>query len=139
MTLEPGAAATEAAPSPPEDGQFASFNELRTAHLDLRSSYSETATTGGALDAAKLLREFLTRAQKTGAILMDPSVRKAAQGILDYWSAELAGIPDAKIEDFVPFILAPPEISTLSTVEQAPNEGDAPTQRKEDQRMLIRL
>jgi hypothetical protein len=139
MTLEPGAAATEAAQSPPKDTRYASFNELRTAHLDLRASYSETVSAGGTPDAANLLREFLTKAQKTGAILLDPSVRKAAQGILDYWSAELAGIPDAKTEDFVPFILSPPEISTLSAVEQAPSEGDAPTQRKEDQRILIRL
>jgi Pentapeptide repeats (8 copies) len=139
MTLEPGAATTEAAQSPPTDARFASFNELRTAHLDLRSSYSETVSADGAPDPATLLRQFLTRAQKTGAILLDPSVRKAAQGILDYWSAELAGIPDAKSDDFVPFILAPPEISTLSAVEQTPSEGDAPTQRQVDQRVLIRL
>jgi hypothetical protein len=139
LTAGPEAAATAAAPPPLNDARYASFAELRSAHLDLRASFSETVHTGGTTGAADQLRQFLAKAQKTGAVLVEPTVRKAAQGILDYWCAELAGLPDATKEDFIPLTLAPPAISTLSDVEQTAGEGEQGAQRKEDQRALIRL
>jgi hypothetical protein len=139
LTAEPEAAATAAAPTPLNDARYASFAELRSAHLDLRASFSETVHTGSTTGAADQLRQFLAKAQKTGAVLVEPTVRKAAQGILDYWCAELAGLPDAAKQDFVPLTLAPPAISTLPDVEQTAGEGEQGAQRKEDQRVLIRL
>jgi hypothetical protein len=139
LTAEPEAAATAAAPPPLNDARYASFAELRSAHLDLRASFSETIHTGGTTGAADQLRQFLAKAQKTGAVLVEPTVRKAAQGILDYWCAELAGLPDAAKQDFIPLTLAPPAISTLPDVEQPAGEGEQSAQRKEDQRVLIRL
>ena len=136
---EPEAAATASASPPVSDTRYANFAELRSAHLDLRKSFSETIHAGGTTGAADQLGQFLAKAQKTGAVLVEPAARKAAQGILDYWCAELAGLPDATKEDFVPPTLAPPAISALHDVEQAAGEGEQSTQRKEDQRVLIRL
>jgi uncharacterized protein YjbI with pentapeptide repeats len=143
MSLEPEVAATPspdaAATSPHDnDARYPGFPELRAAHLELRDSCS----TGRPADASTLatrIREFLTKAQRTGAVLMDPNIRRAAQSVLDYWSAELAGLPGAKTEDFVPFMLAQPEISTLSAVEQPTAENAQLQQNKEEQRALIRF
>jgi uncharacterized protein YjbI with pentapeptide repeats len=135
MTAQPEAAAT---PSPGQGGRFESFAELRKAHLDLRDSFlAALRGSGGA--AKSQLRDFTAKAQKTGAILTDPSTRKAAQGILDYWCAELAGLPDAKPEDFMPLTLAPAAISTLPGVQTTQEVDPSIQQSKEDQRALIRL
>ena len=133
MTVEPEAA-PPASPSPAEPERFASFAELRTAHMNLRSSFAESGHGDG---AAAQIRDLMAQTQRTGAVLLDPAMRKAAQGILDYWCAELAGLPDAKPEDFAPLSLAPP--SALPAAEAAPQEDAAAQQGREDQRMLIRL
>ena len=106
MTLEPEAA------QPPSLADFASFAELRTAHMNLRSSFAESGHGDG---SAAAICDLMARTQRTGAVLLDPAMRKAAQGILDYWCAELAGLPDAKPEDFAPLSLAAP--SALSALE----------------------
>jgi uncharacterized protein YjbI with pentapeptide repeats len=130
LTIEP-----ESAP-PPEPEPFAGFAELRAAHLNLRASVAETGTGGGS-DAALRIRQFLARAQRTGAGLLEPSMRKAAQGILDYWCAELAGLADARTEDFAPLSLAPP--SALAAAPAGSEDDPSIQQGKEEQRMLIRL
>jgi uncharacterized protein YjbI with pentapeptide repeats len=132
LTVEP-----EAAPaSPAEPARFASFAELRTAHMNLRSSFAETGHGEGS-GAAPRIRDLMAQTQRTGAVLLDPAMRKAAQGILDYWCAELAGLADAKPEDFAPLSLAPP--SALPAAAAAPQEEASAQQGREDQRMLIRL
>ena len=95
MTVEPEAAA----PAPhrrlsPSD--FAGFAELRAAHLGLRSSLAETGHGDGSARRPRGFASCMAQTQRTGAVLLDPAMRKAAQGILDYWCAELAGLPDAK-------------------------------------------
>jgi uncharacterized protein YjbI with pentapeptide repeats len=102
--------------------------------MNLRSSFADTGHGDGA--AAKI-RDLMAQTQRTGAVLLDPAMRKAAQGILDYWCAELAGLADARPEDFAPLSLAPP--SALPAAEAAPQEDAAAQQGREDQRMLIRL
>ena len=106
MSIEP-----EAAPpppqSPPAPERFLGFGELRTAHLGLRAALAETGYSGGGSEVSARVREFLAKAQRTGVVLQEPSMRRAAQGLLDYWCAELAGLPDAKKEDFAPLTLAP--------------------------------
>jgi tetratricopeptide (TPR) repeat protein len=133
LTLEP-----EAAPPapPPEAVRFASFAELRAAHMNLRSSFAETGHGEGS-GAAPRIRDLMAQTQRTGAVLLDPAMRKAAQGILDYWCAELAGLADAKPEDFAPLSLAPP--SALPAAQETHPEDPAAQQGREDQRMLIRL
>jgi hypothetical protein len=136
MSLEQGAAA--ATSSPDNDARYPSFAELRAAHLRLKDSYS-VVRTDGATALAIQIRQFLTKAQNTGAILTDPGIRRAAQSVLDYWSAELAGLPGAKTEDFVPCVLTSPKIATLPDVEQPVAEGAQLKQSKEEQRALIRF
>ena len=70
--------------------------------MNLRSSFAETGHDDG---AAARIRDLMAQTQRTGAVLLDPAMRKAAQGILDYWCAELAGLADAKPEDFAPLSL----------------------------------
>jgi hypothetical protein len=135
LTVEPEAA-PQASSSPAEPARFASFAELRAAHMNLRSSFAETGHGEGSGAAARI-REVLAQTQQTGAVLLDPAMRKAAQGILDYWCAELAGLPDAKPEDFAPMSLAP--ASALPVAEAAQPEDPSAQQGREDQRMLIRL
>jgi pentapeptide repeat protein len=135
LTAEPETAPPAPA-SPSERDRFAGFVELRTAHLNLRSSLAEDGH-GDDSEAVARIRALLTQTQRTGAVLIEPAMRKAAQGILDYWCAELASLPNAKPDDFAPLILAPP--SALPAAE-GPHEEDASTQKdREDQRMLIRL
>jgi uncharacterized protein YjbI with pentapeptide repeats len=131
LTIEP-----EAAP-PPEPERFPGFTELRAAHLNLRASVAETGYGGGGSQAAVQIRAFLAKAQRTGAVLLEPSMRKAAQGILDYWCAELAGLANARTEDFAPLSLAPP--SALPATQAAREEDPSIQQGKDEQRMLIRL
>jgi hypothetical protein len=133
LTAEPEAA-PQASPPTAEPQRFASFAELRTAHMNLRSSFAEA---GHDDEAAARIRDLMAQTQRTGAVLLDPAMRKAAQGILDYWCAELAGLANAKPEDFAPLSLAPP--SALPTAEAAPQENAAAQQGRDDQRMLIRL
>jgi uncharacterized protein YjbI with pentapeptide repeats len=130
LTLEPEAAP----PAPAEAARFASFAELRAAHMNLRSSFAESGHGDG---SAVKIRDLMAQTQRTGAVLLDPAMRKAAQGILDFWCAELAGLADARPEDFAPLSLAPP--SALPAAEAAHPEDPAAQQGRDDQRMLIRL
>ena len=90
MITEPGPVAPTAVSISIED-QNAPYQiaALRHAHLDLRERASKMA----ALDAAGTIRSFLATARRTGGILHDPGERRAAQSILNYWNAELAGNP----------------------------------------------
>jgi hypothetical protein len=139
MSVEPApatAVATEASPSE-QSAPYPNLAALRKAHLDLKEQASGTALAPS--DAARCIRSFLAGAQKAGAVLVDPNERRAAQGILDYWSAELAGNPSAKQEDFVPVMLAAPDAQqTFSQLDSPPNTA-APATGKVDQRALVRL
>ena len=140
MTVEPQTDATAAGRPPAESERYEDFAKLRDDHLRLRESFFETVRGAGAAHAASQLREFLTRVQNTGAVLADPNVRKAAQGVLLYWGAELACLPDAKRKDSLPIRLADPDPSAVRLAEQqAPETDPAIDESKADQRALIRL
>lgn len=139
MTVEPapGAAAATAASPSEQSAPYPNLAALRKAHLDLKEQASGTALAPS--ETASRIRAFLAGARKTGAVLVDPNERRAAQGILDYWSAELAGNPSAKQEDFVPVMLAAPDArQTYSQLDQ-PVDTAAPPTGKVDQRALVRL
>jgi len=125
-------AKTSAQPSS-QQSSYGSLAALRDGHLALKQSISDATTRPDFTEMAKSVRAFVAEAQKTGAFLDDAKERRAAQGILDYWSAELASYPDAPAEDFVPVLLAPADAA------QAARDDDEPAQSKEDQRALIRL
>jgi tetratricopeptide (TPR) repeat protein len=69
-------------------GRFPSFADLRREHLDLM--HRLRPFTGPMDDPQRraLIDNFMVRAKNTGAIL-DGGDRRAAQSILDYWSAEI--------------------------------------------------
>jgi hypothetical protein len=127
------AAAVESAQPSSQQSSYGSLAALRDGHLALKQSISDATTRPDFTEMAKSVRAFLAEAQKTGAFLDDAKERRAAQGILDYWSAELASYPEAPAEDFVPVLLAPADAA------QVARDGDEPAQSKEDQRALIRL
>lgn len=108
-----------------------SLGALRDAHLALRRALANVADP---LDREQRIRDFLAGAAKAGAFIEDAKERRVAQGILDFWSAELAAFPQAKTRDFATLMLAPFEAASTSSP-----QGDQPTENLDGQRALIRL
>jgi hypothetical protein len=132
MTDDIAAAAargSEAASARADDG----LAGLRDAHLALRRAISGGASGGGAASKEQQIRAFLVDARKTGACIADPKARRAAQGILDYWCAELANIPGTRSNEFASVLLEPFDAT------QIPRESERPAQSREDEQALIRL
>jgi tetratricopeptide (TPR) repeat protein len=126
---------TTAAAAHPYDGCPAceSLAALREAHLTLRRALSDAADQSDSAARAGQIRTFLVGACKSGAFIPDSKERRVAQGILDFWSAELATSPEAQSSDFTSVLLAPFDATRTAA------ETDQPAQSKEDQRTLIRL
>ena len=121
-----------------EDAGYDSLVALRDGHLALKQSISESAVPGAANTAASI-RTYLAKARQAGAFIADARERRAAQGILDYWSAELAGLPDAAAEDFTPLLLLPADTERAAAPQADRAESAATTANKETDRALIRL
>jgi hypothetical protein len=121
------------------DAGYQSLAALRDGHLALKQSISESGAPGAANTAASI-RAFLSRAREAGVFIADARERRSAQGILDYWSAELAGLPDATAEDFTPLLLLPADTARAAAVPQGDRTDSAATAaNKESDRALIRL
>ncbi|MEA2840730.1 MAG: hypothetical protein QOF41_2060 [Methylobacteriaceae bacterium] len=103
---------------------------LRQAHTALRHSISAGSQ---ATSATEQVRAFVKDVAKAGARLADVKERRAAQIILDYWSAELAATPGAQGSGFSALKLEEFEGKTRD-VTSSPAETD-----KSDQRALIRF
>ncbi len=95
------------APTPDESVYFPSLVSLRAAHTELLKRHRETGETPETLAA---VAAFLQRGQATGALLDDDGDRRAAQSLLNYWTALLYRTgqepPEATLADFDP-ALAP--------------------------------
>jgi hypothetical protein len=136
MTDQDAVAPTGAAPgaetpnATSATAHYESLAELRNAHLNLRDSFGASAQRRSPNRAASI-RAFLTAACETGAFLNDAKERRAAQAILDYWSAELASV--AGPDDFRVALLQQPDPSRVRQGSEPP-----PTERT-DQRALIRF
>ena len=108
-------------------GGFVSLAKLRSAHLDLlRAATAARQGSQPAPDVAAI-RAFLATAQATGAQLDQSEERDTAQGILDYWTAELIATSDPATSTG-PMLLAPFDTSLapdLSTVESPFKSLDA--------------
>jgi hypothetical protein len=121
------------------DAGYQSLVALRDGHLALKQSISESEGPGAANTAASI-RAYLAKAREAGAFIADTRERRSAQGILDYWSAELAGLPDATAEDFAPLLLLPADTERAATAPKGDRaESAATTTNKETDRALIRL
>ena len=104
---------------------FVSLSDIRIAHLELmriasaneagdpsmkRSDKAGAETTEASIDNtvpdARTIRDFLARARRAGSTIERESDRRAAQRILDYWSAELVTRPGITSADVSPARLA---------------------------------
>src|SRR5664279_4701253 len=139
MTADTVPASAQGPETSTQDAGYQSLAALRDGHLALKQSISESAMPGAANTAASI-RAYLAKAREAGAFITDARERRAAQGILDYWSAELAGLPDAAAEDFTPLLLLPADTERVATASQGDGaESAAATANKETDRALIRL
>lgn len=104
---------------------FISLSDIRIAHLELmriassneavdpsmsRSDKAGAETTEASIDNtapdAQAIRDFLAKARRAGSTIARESDRRAAQRILDYWSAELVTRPGITSADVSPVRLA---------------------------------
>ncbi|ESZ44834.1 DNA/RNA non-specific endonuclease [Mesorhizobium sp. RSR565B] len=104
---------------------FISLSDIRIAHLELmrmasaneavdpsmkRSDKAGAGTTEASIDNtvpdARTIRDFLAKARRAGSTIERESDRRAAQRILDYWSAELVTRPGITSADISPVRLA---------------------------------
>lgn len=122
---------------------FVSLSDIRIAHLELmriassneavdpsmsRSDKAGAETTEASIDNtlpdAQTIRDFLAKARRAGSTIARESDRRAAQRILDYWSAELVTRPGITSADVSPSRLAPfAGGGSLETVAAATDES----------------
>lgn len=89
--------------------QFSSYSQLRDTHERLKTAHAAARTgkqASGEADASAI-QTFVDKARSTGAILSREDERRAAQTILDYWSAELITSSAAGDKDWSPAALSP--------------------------------
>ncbi|MGX5840990.1 DNA/RNA non-specific endonuclease [Mesorhizobium sp. ArgA1] len=117
------ATGTEAVTS--ADGDFDSLSDIRVAHLELMRIASSNeavdpsmkrsdqagaevadANADNTVPNAQTIRAFLAQARRAGSTIERESDRRAAQRILDYWSAELVTRPGITSADVSPARLA---------------------------------
>lgn len=84
-------------PDQPAAAPHAMLTGLKAAHLALMDNSARTTDE---------IRAILARGAANGTALGDPSDRREAQRIVDYWSAELLGRRDIGPQDFNPTVLA---------------------------------
>lgn len=124
------------------------FERLMARHQALAGALIEPLGKREAADAAAgTLRAFVEEIRSAGVALSLRSERKAAQGILDFWSSILVNSPAARPEDCVPPLLAPPAAAPDAAsqgpgaVHDQPLEGRAAASRAApaDDRSRIRI
>lgn len=81
------------APGPPA-ATYTSFAELRQAHTDLLRRFSRRSEGALLSGRASEVEQFLAAAAASGAVIEHESDRQNAQGILDYWAAEVLSVSD---------------------------------------------
>jgi uncharacterized protein YjbI with pentapeptide repeats len=97
---------------------YDTFTALRRAHVELKQSLS------GTKQPVDTIRSFIKRAKATGAILENEKERKAAQGIIDYWSIEFVSSPGATSNDLMPPVLDPFDLQFAANAGEQPPQAD---------------
>lgn len=133
MTSENSSTSNPSVGTASAGSKYDSLAALRDGHLALKRSDIQGSESATASDKAQEIRAFLSEAGKAGRYLSDPKERRAAQGIVDYWSAELVTLPGAKSEDFTPILLDAFEPERTASERNQGEQTD-----KTDQRALIR-
>lgn len=112
---------------------FPTFAALQRAHLDFRQAFSKRAKDAkSGSSTADDIRALLARVRATGAVIDDKNERKAAQGILDYWNAELVSSPGATADDFMPALLARFAGRTAGATKESAASAKAVDERSRD-------
>src|SRR5687767_10533211 len=88
-------------------GNLCSAEELRPLHLALLREWNELDDEA----KAKKAEQFRRTAAKTGAWIKSLEERDAVQGMIDYWTATVATIPDVEFPD--PVLIAEFKPSTV--------------------------
>lgn len=92
-----------------KDRQFSSYSQLRDTHERLTKAHAAARTEKQASHEADTpaILAFVEKARATGSILSREDERRAAQTILDYWSAELITSSAVGDKDWSPAALSP--------------------------------
>ncbi|TDR44903.1 DNA/RNA endonuclease G (NUC1) [Tahibacter aquaticus] len=90
-------------------GGFASFAEMRQLHSQLRRD-----TTGSDADKIARIDAFVAAVAASGRSMADATERENAQGILDYWAAELIALSEVDAASWTP-----PRLAALAEVAEA--------------------
>jgi hypothetical protein len=109
---------------------FKSLNELQQVHLELMKQLNPSLGSVSEGYGQEKIRDFVSRAKNTGVCLEDASERRAAQNILDYWSAEAVSIGDVSEKNWTPEKLVPynpgqpepkqePDAETIAALQRA--------------------
>lgn len=85
---------------------FFSFAELRQAHADLLRRNGPGGSTGDDNDAIRRIDSFIAVAAASGSHIDKDAERQNAQGILDYWAAELVSLSELDAATWTPPKLA---------------------------------
>lgn len=99
---------------------FVSFAELRQAHADLLRRNGPGGSTGDDNDAIRRIDSFIAVAAASGSHIDKDSERQNAQGILDYWAAELVSLSELDAATWTPPKLAEPVPEELRAAAAAP-------------------
>jgi hypothetical protein len=100
------------------DVPFETFAAVRSEHENLRRWFGKASLGDKHEGAADKIRAFLHRAANTGAALVEPSERVAAQAILDYWCSELIALSDSQPGDYQRVRLSEPMTAPTTDAEK---------------------
>jgi len=89
--------------------QFRSYAHLRDTHEQLQAAHAAARSGKQTSDETDTpaIQAFVEKARATGAVLSREDERRAAQTILDYWSAELITSSAVSNKDWSPATLSP--------------------------------
>lgn len=106
---------------------YFTFAELRQAHADLLRRNGPGGSTGDDSDAIRRIDSFIATAAASGSHIDKDAERQNAQGILDYWAAELVSLSELDAATWTPPRLAEPvpeELRAAAPAAAASGTGD---------------
>ena len=118
-----------------DSDRFESLDALRTRHQELLSS-SQSKDQSLSSVPTSTIKEFLSRAAATGAIIMDPRERRTVQACMRFWAAELITRGEA---DWTLPALAAPELDSAKPETSAAQVDAASDRDLARSRTLVRI
>lgn len=106
---------------------YFTFAELRQAHADLLRRNGPGGSTGDDSDAIRRIDSFIAAAAASGSHIDKDAERQNAQGILDYWAAELVSLSELDAATWTPPRLAeavPEALRAAAPAAAVPGTGE---------------